>query len=115
MRFHSSLVKAIERAVHDLVRAVSESFTPRKGADAKSHTVGSRMSRHVPPSAYSACPLCRDAVSSEIQSGAYVQPASAQAMICERAAAIATLRPRETGPGQCFKLHVSSRIGISVE
>ena len=39
-----------------------------------------------------------------------MQPASVQAMIWERAAAMATLRPLEMGPGERFRLQDSSRI-----
>src|SRR6267143_622858 len=43
-----------------------------------------------------------------------VQPASAQAMISEEAAAIATLRPRAIGPGERCRLQLSSRMGTRV-
>src|SRR5579875_482240 len=41
-----------------------------------------------------------------------MQPASAQATISEVAAAMPTLRPRAIGPGEAFRLQLSSRIGM---
>ena len=56
MRCHSSLVNAIDRAVHDLVGSVGERRMLKNGAEATSQTVHPLASRHDPPSAYSASP-----------------------------------------------------------
>ena len=70
MRFHSSFVKAIERAVQDFVGSVGESLMLKNGADATSHAVQPLASRQEPPSAYSARPATRGAVRLLSQSGA---------------------------------------------
>ncbi len=103
----------MDRAVHDFVGSFGDSLMLKNGADATSHTEHPFASRHDPPNAYSADPAISGAVKFFSQSGAYVQPASAQAMIGDFAAAIATFLPRETGPAEYFRLHVSSCIATS--
>ena len=70
MRSQTAFVKAIDRAVHDLVGSVGERRMLKNGADATSHTVQPLASRHDPPSAYSASPATSGAVKFRSQSGA---------------------------------------------
>ena len=55
--------------MQDLVDVADESLTPKKGAEARSQTVGSAGSRQEPPKAYSAVESTRGAVMRASQSG----------------------------------------------
>ncbi len=79
-----------------------------------SHVVGPSASRQAPPSAYSARPLRIGSVSLASQSGSYAQPASAQAITSEDAAAMATFLPRAIGPADSFKLQLGSLIAFKL-
>src|SRR5208283_4952820 len=111
-RFQTALRNAMERAVQDFVGASAVREIPKKGADATSQMVRPIGSIQDPPSTYSALPARIGAVNLASHSGAYAQPASAHAITSHDACAIATLRPRPIGPGDPFKLQLSSRIGF---
>src|ERR1039458_5971675 len=69
-RSQNSLVKAMERAVQDLLGVSAASFTPKKGAEARSQSVGSAGSRQEPPKEYGVAEPVSGAVSRASQSGA---------------------------------------------
>src|SRR5208283_1880391 len=78
-RSQTALRNAMERAVQDFVRASAVREIP-KGAEATSQMVRPMGSIQEPPSTYSALPARIGAVNLASHSGAYAQPASAQAI-----------------------------------
>ncbi len=96
----------MERAVHDLVAASGFNLTPKKGAEATSHTVEVAGSMYDLQTEYSESPLKIGAVRLASQSGLWVHPASVNAITSDEAAATATLRPRAIGPGERCRLQL---------